>query len=97
MPCLLANCLTAGIPFAVNPEYDNMILPEGPEMVVYVYEYTIVYCNKIKQELKRIGAWDPRRTACACVWFSCIVGFSFHGPPSSKSHWPSCSCLGIFS
>ena len=70
MPCLVANCLTAGIPFSKNPEFDNQVLPEGPDMVFYIYHYTTLYCNKVKEELKRIGAWDRRRIVCACVWFA---------------------------
>ena len=52
-----AHCLTDGKPIGHDPQYETVV-PLGEDMVVNMYRHITVYCEKVRDDLKRIGAWD---------------------------------------
>ena len=54
-----AHCLTAGLPFETREGYGPFPVPAGELGVDLLYTHAQLYVDKMKNDLKLVGFWDP--------------------------------------
>ena len=54
-----AHCLTAGLPFETREGYRPFPLPAGELSIGVLYMHFHFYVEKMKNDLKLVGVWDP--------------------------------------
>ena len=58
IPLCLAHCITNNVPIAPREDWDDAILPLGPDWNLHLYGYIDVYVKKVRKSLMQIGEWD---------------------------------------
>lgn len=57
-PVFAAQMLSLGLPFELSAEYGGHPLPAGELPVSMLYDHTQFFVDKLRSDLKNIGAWD---------------------------------------
>ena len=63
-PVFAAHMFSSGLPFKLDLEYGGHPLPVGEQPVTLLYEHLQFYVDKMRVDLKNIGALGPKLAAC---------------------------------
>ena len=57
-PVFAAHMLCLGLPFELRPDYGGQPMPAGEQPAILLYDHLLFYVDKMRDDLKNIGAWD---------------------------------------
>ena len=65
-PVFAAHMLSLKLPFELRSDYGGHPLPAGEQPLAVLYEHCTFYVDKMRRDLKNIGAWDRSLQHVAC-------------------------------